>query len=218
MTRNRGAHPADGCDRLRGWTPAEGPRGGRAPSALHGAAARIPAYAGRGRHRSRCGGRAAAGHASGGPAWRGYGVLPDPLHGDLAALRDQRPTRRGGIRPRRPGGRCSADHLSRWPGRGRPAVPASGEPPAGRSHPARVGRAHDRVPRLDRDRVRQPLLRAGPRARREAPDHADAALGGVVDSAHRGRGPGGLPGRRARPAEGWWGRLRGRRAGSRLLR
>ena len=110
-------------------------------------------------------------------------------------------TRRGGIRPRCPGGRCAADHLSRWPGRGRPAVPASGEPPAGRPHPARVGRAHDRVPRLDRDRVRQPLLRAGPRAGREAPDHADAALGRIADSAHRGRGPGGLPGRRARPAE-----------------
>ena len=43
--------------------------------------------------------------------------------------------------------------------------------------PARVGRADDRVPRLDRDRLGQRVVRDRPRARRPAAGDGDAALG-----------------------------------------
>ena len=61
-------------------------------------------------------------------------------------------------------------------------------PPGGRRDPARVGRADDRVSRLDRDRLRQRVVRDGARARREAAGDGDAALGSRAGPADRDRG------------------------------
>ena len=69
------------------------------------------------------------------------------------------------------------------PGRG--AVPPSREPAGSRPDPPRVGRPDGRVPRLDRHRLGQPLVRAGPRAGREAARDGDAELGGHADPADR---------------------------------
>ena len=76
---------------------------------------------------------------------------------------------------------------------------APAQPPRGRPHPARVGRAGRRVPRLDRHRLGQPLVRDDPRARRAAAGDDHAALGRACCAqpiAHRGRAR--LPARRAR--------------------
>ena len=79
----------------------------------------------------------------------------------------------------RPRARPACGGSSTWAGSaGRAALPPPREPAGGRPDPPRVGRPDDRVPRLDRHRLGQPLVRAGARAGREAAGDGHAALGG----------------------------------------
>ena len=117
------------------------------------------------------------------------GLLPDPLDGDLDEVRGARPD--GGAQLR-PGGslrRSTPHRLPGWARERRSAVPASGEPAGGRRHPAFLGSPDDRVSRLDRDRLRQRVVRARARARREpARDHRPAVgRDGRAADRHRGR-------------------------------
>ena len=139
----------------------------------------------------------------------------------MASSRDYAENDRKGARVLRQGGpgRGSApDHLPRRARPGRAAVPPSREPAGGRPHPPRVGHSDDRVPRLDRHRVRKSLVRAGARAGGEASGDGHAELGGHPHPADRHRGSRGLPGRGARPARRGERRLRDRRARPGVLR
>jgi NAD-dependent epimerase/dehydratase family protein len=79
-------------------------------------------------------------------------------------------------------------------------------------------RAGDRVPRLDRHRPRQPVVRVDLRARSKAPGDAVPEVGFDTVATDRDRRLVGLPARRPRPAR-WAERdLRDRRTGSRFLR
>ena len=63
----------------------------------------------------------------------------------------------------------------------------------------RVGVPVDRVPRLDRHRLGEPVVRDDPRPRRAAARHDHAALGVDAGAADRHRRPARLPGGGARP-------------------
>ena len=92
------------------------------------------------------------------------------------------------------------------------------QPPGSRPHSRRLGRADDRVPGLDRDRLGQPLLRDAPHARRAPAGDDHAALGAHQGAADRDRGRARLPRsgarRRARGQRG----VRDRRRRRGLLR
>ena len=74
------------------------------------------------------------------------------------AVRGRRPRRCRGVRRGRARGRGPPDRLPRRP-RLRPPLAAPRIAPGGRARAARVRRADDRVPRVDRGRLRQRLVR-----------------------------------------------------------
>ena len=117
-------------------------------------------------------------------------------------IRGARSAGGGQLRTRRGPGRRAPHRLSRR-ARRRPrvAVDAPQEPRRNRAGVARVRRADRRVPRVDRHRRRQPLVRDDSRAGRAAARDDLSALGGHADPADRHRRRAGVSARGARPAD-----------------
>ena len=101
------------------------------------------------------------------------------VHSMGSATSFEEQDRRGAAQLRRRGARGgrAPDRLPRWARRRRRSLEPPREPPGSRPHSRRLGRADDRVPGLDRDRLGQPLVRDAPRAGRAAAGDDHAALG-----------------------------------------
>ena len=155
-----------------------------------------------------------------GPSPRGdrRRLLPDPLDG-RRGLRRARPGGRADLRRGRARGGRAADHLPRRARseRGQP-LGAPAQPPGDGRDPAAVGRSRRGAARLDRARLRQPLLRDDPGAGRAPARHDLPALGRGRGPADRRRGRRRVPRRGARSAGRCRADLRDRRPGPRDLR
>ena len=125
----------------------------------------------RGRRRRRAPARDARGRAR----RRRHGLLPRALDDRRGAVRGRRPRRCGAFAAaaRRPGSAGSSTSAASAPAASRRTSPRAG----GRARAARVRCADDRVPRVDRGRLRQRLVRHAARAGRAAPRDGHAALG-----------------------------------------
>ena len=192
---------ADGCHGLRRRPPAARARGPWGARSLSLAPAGVPLGARRARHRGRARRRVAPEDAA--PCARGGrdGLLPRPFDGVRRLLRGGRSQGGRGVRACRTRRRRAQDRLPRRPRRGRPLRAPLLEA-RGRADPAHVGGADDRVPRLDRDRLGERVVRDAPRARRAAAGDGHATLGGHAHAADRDRGRARLPPRGARPRAG----------------
>ena len=185
---------------------------------MHDAATRRPRGPGRAAHERGLRRLPGSGRAARAAGRDRDGLLSGPLAGRRTRFRGPgsrggAPLRRGRPRRRRP------PHRVRRRARrcGRP-LPASAQPARNGRRAACVRRAGHRAAERHRDRQRQPVVRADPRARRAAPDHDLPGLGAHADAAHRARRPGGLSRGRARPAARRQPRFRGRRRGRRVVR
>ena len=148
----------------------------------------------------------------------GHRLLPRPLDGLGRRVRGARPDGRRAVRRRRARPGRPADRLPGRAGSGRSlSSHLESRQEVGRIL-RRQRRRDDRVPRVDRHRVGQPLVRDGAGAGRAAAGDDHAALGADADAADRDRGRGRLPGRGARPAGRREPRLRDRRRRRRVLR
>jgi len=118
---------------------------------------------------------------------RPHRLLPHPFDGDPGTFRRARSRRRPALRRGRPGVGRRTHHLPRRAGRGPRSLRAPRQSTGSRAHPARVGRARDRVPRVDHRRSGKPFLRDRPLARRQAARHDHPAMGDDPGPAHRHR-------------------------------
>ena len=152
------------CHRLHRCPPGSAPPRRRLAGAGHrpqpGQTGR-PAVGGRSPGRDCPRRRAGARQLGTGPAWLPGSLLPGALHESaVCRLRRHRPPRSGEHGDRRRRCRRRADHLSRRPGRRRPATqPSSAFTPRGRRNPAARQRAGDDLPGGDDHRLGERLLR-----------------------------------------------------------
>ncbi len=137
-------------------------------------------------------------HARTGSARRRHRVLPRALDGLAGSVRGRGSTRRRHLRGRRRRGGRPPHRLPGRAGRRVRSVGPPGQSPGGGRHPRRVGCSGARVPRLDRDRLRQPLLRIPPRAPRATAGDDHATVGARCRAADCRRGRARIPDRRAR--------------------
>ena len=177
-----------GCDRLHRRTAGARPRIRGRSTALSGAAtgrARVAGVADDGDRRRRS---PRSGLTRSRPGGHRRRLLPGALHGGARRLPRNGSHRRPQFRRSGAAGRGSPDRVPRRPRNGRRGVQqASQEPDRDRPGAARKRRARRGISRVRRDRVREPVVRADPRARRAVAGHDLPAVGLDLGAADRHR-------------------------------